>query len=268
MSIISFNKSVKDRNDFLINHSPYQIVPFRYFCPDLEFKSYPKVDFQNNILIHSSFTTKPFGNNQLNTDKSFKNLSYYNLLADKLNTKYILIHGPMNVEEYNNFNEGLKHIDNAFDNKIICIEIPAFAKALHMFKNKSNINDYDFIINYINNIINFKGNNQFQIVLDTAHLHSNGLSANIMIELLDKFKDYYDFIHLNGNIKDKYTSDIHTQLDSVNDKIDNSYLLWEFVVKLNKICICETKNGDYNYYKLIAKEYGYNIVEPNIGYDY
>lgn len=266
MSIISFNKSVKDRNDFLINHSPYQIVPFRYFCPDLEIKNYPNVDFENKILIHSSFTTKPFGNKQLNTDKSLKNLSYYNLLADKLKTKYILIHGPMNVEEYNNFNNGLKHIDNAFNNKIICIEIPAFSKDFHKFK--KDIDDFEFIDNYLNNIISFNGNNSFQIVIDTAHLHSDGLNVNQMFQLLDKYKNNYDFIHLNGNIRDKYTSDVHTQLDSINDKIENSNFLWENVVKLNKICICETKNGDYNYYKLIAEQYGYNIVEPNNGYDY
>lgn len=267
MSLISFNKSVIDRNDFLTNHSPYQIVPTRNYYDKNLMSTYPTIDFENKILIHTSFSTRPFGNKQLNNSSSYGNLNCYQVLSNNLNTKYILIHGPANEEEYNNFNNGLIHIDKAFKNKIICIEIPAFTKNFHIFK--KDIDDFEFIDNYLNIIYNFKGNNNtFQMIIDTAHLHSNGLNSSQMFQLLDKYKDNYDFIHLNGNIRDKYTSDIHTQLDSINDKIENSSYLWENVVNLNKICICETKNGDYDYYKLIANEYNYNIVDYNKYYDY
>lgn len=269
MSLISFNKSVINRNDFLTNHSPYQIVPTRNYYDKNLIDTYPIINFENKILIHTSFSTRPFGNKQINTPSSYGNLNIYDKLGDKLNTKYILIHGPANEDEFINFNNGLIHIDKCFKNKIICIEIPSFSKSLRDFK--KDINDYDFIDNYLNIINNFKtsiNNNIFQMVIDTAHLHANGLNGIQMFQLLDKYKDNYDFIHLNGNIKNKYYPDIHVQLDSSEDKIENSNYLWENVVKLNKICICETKNGDYNYYKLIADEYNYNIVNDNKYYDY
>lgn len=293
MSIITFNKSTSDRQDFLINKSPYQIVPLhdRFFYNEY-LDTLPNPEFDNKILIHSSFTTRPFSSKQIGNKKCNDNLKGYELIANKLRTKYILFHGPANIDDYHNFNDGLSNIDLNIKDKIICIEIPAFSKAfidyikqnqiINSPSNSSNnsnkqINQsnqplnpyYNFICEYLNTVTSFKPvNNQFQIVLDTAHLHSNGLNGIEIIKLCNEYLNYYDFIHMNGNIKDQFKPDIHTPIDSVNDKIKFSEYVVRNIAKLNKICICETKDGDYEYYQELSEEYGYSIVDKNKLYAY
>lgn len=293
MSIITFNKSTSDRQDFLINKYPYQIVPLydRFFYNEY-LDTLPNPEFDNKILIHSSFTTRPFSSKQIGNKKCNDNLKGYELIANKLRTKYILFHGPANIDDYHNFNDGLSNIDLNIKDKIICIEIPAFSKAfidyikqnqiINSPSNSSNnsnkqINQsdqplnpyYNFICEYLNTVTSFKPvNNQFQIVLDTAHLHSNGLNGIEIIKLCNEYLNYYDFIHMNGNIKDQFKPDIHTPIDSVNDKIKFSEYVVRNIAKLNKICICETKDGDYEYYQELSEEYGYSIVDKNKLYAY
>lgn len=290
MSIITFNKSTNDRQDFLINKSPYQIVPLhdKFFYNEY-LDTLPNPEFDNKILIHSSFTTRPFSSKQIGNKKCNDNLKGYELIANKLRTKYILFHGPANIDDYHNFNDGLSNIDLNIKDKIICIEIPAFSKAFIDYikqnqiinspsnpSNNSNkqINQplnpyYNFICEYLNTVTSFKPvNNQFQIVLDTAHLHSNGLNGIEIIKLCNEYLNYYDFIHMNGNIKDQFKPDIHTPIDSVNDKIKFSEYVVRNIAKLNKICICETKDGDYEYYQELSEEYGYSIVDKNKLYAY
>ena len=293
MSIITFNKSTSDREDFLVNKSPYQIVPLhdRFFYKEY-LDTLPNPEFDNKILIHSSFTTRPFSSKQIGNKKCNDNLKGYELIANKLRTKYILFHGPANIDDYHNFTNGLSNIDLNIKDKIICIEIPAFSKAfidyikqnqiinspsnpsndLNIQINQSNqpLNPYyNFICEYLNTVTSFKPvNNQFQIVLDTAHLHSNGLNGIEIIKLCNEYLNYYDFIHMNGNIKDQFKPDIHTPIDSVNDKIKFSEYVVRNIAKLNKICICETKDGDYEYYQELSEEYGYSIVDKNKLYAY
>lgn len=294
MSIITFNKSTSDREDFLVNKSPYQIVPLhdRFFYKEY-LDTLPNPEFDNKILIHSSFTTRPFSSKQIGNKKCNDNLKGYELIANKLRTKYILFHGPANIDDYHNFTNGLSNIDLNIKDKIICIEIPAFSKAfidyikqnqiINSPSNQSNnsnkqINQssnqplnpyYNFICEYLNTVTSFKPvNNQFQIVLDTAHLHSNGLNGIEIIKLCNEYLSYYDFIHMNGNIKDQFKPDIHTPIDSVNDKIKFSEYVVRNIAKLNKICICETKDGDYEYYQELSEEYGYSIVDKNKLYAY
>ena len=294
MSIITFNKSTSDREDFLVNKSPYQIVPLhdRFFYKEY-LDTLPNPEFDNKILIHSSFTTRPFSSKQIGNKKCNDNLKGYELIANKLRTKYILFHGPANIDDYHNFTNGLSNIDLNIKDKIICIEIPAFSKAfidyikqnqiINSSSNSSNnsnkqINQssnqplnpyYNFICEYLNTVTSFKPvNNQFQIVLDTAHLHSNGLNGIEIIKLCNEYLNYYDFIHMNGNIKDQFKPDIHTPIDSVNDKIKFSEYVVRNIAKLNKICICETKDGDYEYYQELSEEYGYSIVDKNKLYAY
>ena len=293
MSIITFNKSTSDREDFFFIIFPYQIVPLhdRFFYKEY-LDTLPNPEFDNKILIHSSFTTRPFSNKQIGNKKCNDNLKGYELIANKLRTKYILFHGPANIDDYHNFTNGLSNIDLNIKDKIICIEIPAFSKAfidyikqnqiINSSSNPSNnsnkqINQsnqplnpyYNFICEYLNTVTSFKPvNNQFQIVLDTAHLHSNGLNGIEIIKLCNEYLNYYDFIHMNGNIKDQFKPDIHTPIDSVNDKIKFSEYVVRNIAKLNKICICETKDGDYEYYQELSEEYGYSIVDKNKLYAY
>lgn len=265
-SIITFNKSCVDREDFKTNHSPYQIVPVHdSFMNDKCINSYELGMFENDILIHASFVSRPFGDKQCETDKGIYNIMQYDRFATKIRSKYILFHGPANTEEYNNFEKGLKCIDKWCNNKIICIEIPAFASSLHNYVKKSGKSCYEFVDSYLEFIAKYASckDNEIQMVIDTAHLHANGLSGKEMIMLLEKYKECYDFIHMNGNIKDQFKPDVHVQLDSENDKIEQSEYLLSHIVNLDKICVCETKDGEYEYYEDIAKEYGYEIVEKN-----
>ena len=278
MSIITFNKSTSDREDFLVNKSPYQIVPLhdRFFYNEY-LDTLPNPEFDNKILIHSSFTTRPFSSKQIGNKRCNDNLKGYELIANKLRTKYILFHGPANIDDYHNFNNGLSNIDLNIKDKIICIEIPAFSKAFIDYikqnviinspsnpSNNSNqeINQsnqllnpyYKFICEYLNTVTSFKPvNNQFQIVLDTAHLHSNGLNGIAIIKWCNEYLNYYDFIHMNGNIKDQFKPDIHTPIDSVNDKIKFSEYVVRNIAKLNNWLIAKNWNFIYYYPKSILK---------------
>lgn len=268
MSIITFNKHTTDKLDFITNKDVYQIVPTHNKVDKYFVSTYPQLDNETNILIHTAFITRPFSKKGLidNNEFHYNNMKYYMDLADKLCTKYILIHGPMNLEEYLNFEKGLNFIKDVYtDDYIICIEIPAFASSLIDYINKNYNKDYyNFICNYFDLIIKYN----YQIVIDTAHLHTNGLIAEEMVELLKKYINHYDFIHMNGNKKPQFKyPDEHTHIDSINDKINNSYLLLKEIVKLNKICICENSNGEYEYWEDIANEFGFNLVKYNKYYD-
>lgn len=286
-SILSFNKSVNPRKDFITNRQPYQIFPIQQqFYYEGILKTFPIPSFDNDILIHTSFATLPFSSKQVNSVVSFDNIRGYCKIAKRLRTPYILIHGPANLDGYNNYITGLQNIKDIVDDWciendyliVICIEIPAFASTLkdvmlkyvnineEIIKNDAIVNKvcYEFIDNYLSQIPKYN----FQVVIDTAHLHANGLDGKEMILLLNKYIEYYDFIHLNGNVRDKFKPDKHVQLDSADDKIVDSDIVLSEVAKLGKICICETKDGDYIYYDEISREYGYDLVDPNNGYSY
>ena len=280
-SILSFNKSICNREDFITNKEPYQILPGRGYISENLIKSFENlnIDFDNKILIHTTFITRPFSSksflNEDNLNSCKYNLKQYIKLCNVLRTKYILIHGPMNEDEYNNFNKGLDLINEVYKNTnlIICIEITAFSSSL--IKLIKNNNYYEFCKEYLNKVINYKSNNfNFQIVIDTAHLHTNGLNYKEMINLLEYFKDNYDFIHLNGNIKEQFKyPDNHVHINSIDDKIIHSRRLLIFVSKLNKICICENtdedeNNDNYEYWVHISKKYGFKMVEYNNNYSY
>lgn len=280
-SILSFNKSIINRKDFKINKSPYQILPGRSYLYDSLINSFENlnIDFDNKILIHTTFITRPFSSSSYETENKLKscksNLNQYIKLCNALRTKYILIHGPMNEDEYNNFDKGLDLINEVYKDSelIICIEITAFSSTL--IKLVKDNNYYNFCKEYLNKVINYKPDNfTFQVVIDTAHLHTNGLNYKEMINLLEYFKNNYDFIHLNGNIKDQFKyPDNHVHINSIDDKIEHSRRLLIYVSKLNKICICENtdedKNNDnYEYWENISKKYGFNMVEYNNNYSY
>ena len=283
-SILSFNKSITNREDFLTNKSPYQIFPSHSFINDNFINTFKQlnISFNNNILIHTAFIIRPFSSNTYKDEYTLDNIKYnilqYVKLANILKTRYILIHGPMNEDEYNNFDKGLNLIYEILKNRniIVCIEISAFSSSL--IKLIKNNDYYNFCKDYLNKIIDFTKNDlKFQITIDTAHLHTNGLNYKEMIKLLTEFKDNYDFIHLNGNIKPqlKYP-DEHIHINSIDDKINHSRRLLIFISQLKKICICENSNNknleenrdNYNYWMNIAKDYNYDLVEYNKNYSY
>ena len=72
MSIITFNKSTSDRQDFLVNKSPYQIVPLhdRFFYNEY-LDTLPNPEFDNKILIEKAVNLREFKVPVLGKDNLF-----------------------------------------------------------------------------------------------------------------------------------------------------------------------------------------------------
>ena len=203
---------------------------------------------KEDILIHTSYVTRPFSTNGLNQmSKTMRNLKLYHQMSTD-----ILVHGPSNPDEYNNFGLGLGLL-NKLQHKTH-IEIPSFSKQLIALMDEP----YKFIDEYLKFIVD----NNFPIVLDTAHLHANGLSTQEMIELFDKYKNNYKYIHLNGNEKAKYLSDIHCPITSETNKIKHVDKLLKALPK-DKIIISESPCGDWDYWVNLSKKYGWKLIEFN-----
>jgi endonuclease IV len=258
--MLSFNISTSDKK---LSKDPCQIMPIqRKYLTQSIVNSYENVN-NKNILIHTSYVTKIFTNNALNMlSKVQYNLKCYIELAKKIGSKYILIHGPSSKEEYDNFGKGLQVIKQLFNDTDInvCIEIPSFARSL-----LTTITDnYNFINNYLDFIIE-KLN--CEIVLDTAHLHANGLGGKDIAQLIQKYKDNYTFIHLNGNSKAKYCSDVHTPIESSSDKLTYVSFILESIPK-DKYLISESPCGDWNYWVELCKKYNLKLVDFNDNYNF
>ena len=259
--MLSFNLSTSDKH---LSKEPCQIMPSqRKYMTESMVNTYINVGNQN-ILIHTSYVTKIFTNNALSSlSKVQYNLKNYIKLAKKIGTKYVLIHGPNSEEEYTNFSKGLQIIKQLFDKTdvIPCIEIPSFTKSLlHRYENEP----YEFIVKYFDFIL--KSLN-CEIVIDTAHLHANGLNGKEMAQLIKKYENNYTFIHLNGNIKNKFISDVHTPIESKDDKLTYTSDIMESIPK-NKFIISESPCGNWDYWVDLTKKYNLKLVEFNENYNY
>lgn len=223
--------------------SPCQIMPVqRSYLKESQAKPIGKKD----ILIHASYVTRPFSNNSLSVmSKTFHNLELYHKMSED-----ILVHGPSNPDEYNNFGLGLDFLKKLPHKTNI--EIPSFSKKL-----LATIDDhFKFVDEYLNNIVI----NDFPIVLDTAHLHANGLSTKEMILLFDKYKDNYKYIHLNGNEKNKFLSDVHCPITSELNKMTNVDLLLKSMPH-DKIIISESPCRDWDYWVELCKKYKFKLID-------
>lgn len=206
-----------------------------------------------DILIHTTYVTKCFTNNSLtNLSKTTRNLNLYEEIdAD------ILIHGPASLEEFNNFGLGIELIKKIDINHKFCIEIPAFTKTLTKYV-LDNYEPLEFVTLYLDTIIR----NNFTIILDTAHLHSNGLKVEDMLYLMNKYKDNFKYLHLNGNERKQFTSDIHCPITSSNNKITHVDLLLKSLLK-DKIYISESPCNNWEYWVELSKKYNLKLVNFN-----
>jgi hypothetical protein len=226
-----------------------------------------------NILLHTGYDFYPFQQEIFNPSSyQVQLLKSYLETCKQLRVNQLLIHGPNQPKNLKFFTAGLtilKSYLNDFNSNLetnyklqICIEMPAFCKSMYSILDQSNI--YDFTLSYFNEVVK-KG---FDIVIDTAHLFSNGLETNQIIDILEIFKDNYKFIHLNGNAHDKFKKDKHTTLTSCPDfepnLIPKSNLILEKVSNLmnsGKICISEQKCNNITYFNKLAKEYNFKLNE-------
>lgn len=268
MSILSFNiTSSNESFQTIPNDVPYQIFPQRLGC--VNYKRFRINHHRTNILIHTGYNFNPWHNpnDSESRDKHYVILMSYVNLYKHLKAHSLLIHGPSSLTNMKYFDEGLKWLQSICNGVRVCIEIPSFTKDHYKYVLKdSNITMFQYIMNYIDIIID----NGFDIVIDTAHLHSHGLTTLQMCDLLNRYKDHYSFIHLNGNAKQSFQRDKHTTLlidpECPRDQnmMQNVDILLECCASLNKWCISEEKHNNYNYYKRIADAYGFKLVDERL----
>ena len=226
----------------------------------INYLKFNKTTSPTNILLHTGYDFKPW-TSEFAIKTNYQYLLFQNYIdtSKYLNVKQLLIHGPDSIETLPFLSYTLSLLKYYNKNNInISIEMPAFTKSIYTSINKSDM--LNFIRSYFNECVKYG----FEIVIDTAHLYSNGLEVDDMIKILNEFKNNYTFIHLNGNEHDKYTKDKHTTFTK-NNKIKDIDKLLKYVSKLNKICISEQKCNDMKYFKNIAEKYGFKLNdEKNI----
>ena len=254
----SFNISINSEH---IN-KPCQIMPRR--TQGLYDISTINVNANNNkILIHTSYITHIWSvKSQEYHSTQWLNLKNYLLLAKKLNSHYILVHGPKSSKEYLEFGNGLQWLQTNFnkyctDGLKIVIEIPAFTKELNQKIN----NKYKFVDDYLQTIVNAG----FDIVLDTAHLYANGLNCREMVALIDKYENNFEWLHLNGNSRPQFTSDEHIFiLSKFNKFVSEVDVLLQRIFRLNNcICILESLSNEEDDTSQLSIQYNFTNVLDN-----
>lgn len=276
MSILSFNLSVSDKENVSTITEPFQIMPStRNYLSDKTINSYPSCK-NEHILIHMNYITRIFRKDaiELNSPER-KSLQQYVKLAKKLGTKNILIHMPSSKDEMYNLANGFKIIYDELLKKdmIVHLEITAWCKNLMEEMNIYKGDSKEYVSNFITKIINYMNifpSGKFYLVFDTAHLYSDGCEVDDMIYIMNKFKDMIKYVHLNGNINSKFTSDSHTPIFGSKNKIKNWEKLSKFCASLNVVCIAEiTKYGtNWKNWEEFAKNNGFKLVTFNDKYSY
>jgi len=271
-STLTFNCSVQNKENLKVIKDPFQILPstVRHLSENT-IKSYPKVD-NPNLLIHMNYITRVYNDNAIeNRSIERFSLKSYKLLADILNTKDILIHLPYTEKEIVNLEYGIKIIKDELLNKNINVhfEIPAWSKGMFI-KNRINQHSaspycYMALTKHIDEVFSLLKDTNSYLVPDTAHLHSNGLDAKDMIELIKKYDDKIKYIHLNGNSVTRFKMDNHTPMFSVNNRIVNHELLSSEVAKMGKICIAEItkETSDWKSWVNYTQKYNFKLVDFN-----
>jgi endonuclease IV len=220
-----------------------------------------------NIMIHVSYVVKIYNPDTSDTQRSL--LRQYKNLAMKLGTKNILIHLPSSKKEFENLEYGIKLIKDELTDKgiIVHFEQPAWTKDLLKYIKSQELetdlnNNVFYFEQCLNHITTLKN---WRIVLDTAHMFSNGLETNTMIKLFETYDDKIEYVHLNGNEHPQYSTDSHVPIFAKNNLIKNTKILLQYLAKKNKILICEVtkKNGNWDDWVNLVEEFGFNLVEHN-----
>ena len=264
-----------------LQNQTFQIMPIQHGnLNPFRFKLFTG---KTNILLHTGYDFHPFQVEIFNPlGKQAEKLKSYLETCKRIHADQLLIHGPDQPSSLKYFEAGLtilksylKDFSNSGEVDLqICIEMPAFTKSMYCRCDElqwsglniaANNNIYDFIISYFETVIKF----EFDIVIDTAHLFSNGLTTQQIINILEMFKNNYKYIHLNGNCNQQFKKDEHTTLMPCpgykKNLIPDSDLLLKKVTELmnnnNKICISEQKCNDIEYFRKLAKDYGFKLNE-------
>lgn len=266
-SIISFNASTSDKQKLYdLGDVPFQIMPGGRSSLSTSDISKFKEMKNENILIHSSYITRPFNSEISNITKV--NLQNYSVLAHKLGTQDILIHMPSSISELQSFAIGIEAINKyIIENKCIChLETNPLTKDLIQLLKIDKSNAFKIYNTYTDTLwksIPEKIRDKFRIVVDTAHLYANGLTIDQMIEYIEKWKKNIKYIHFNGNANSIFTRDLHVPMYSERNKFTDIEKLSNYVSKNKFILIAEdsTIKGTYDEWKNYCEKYGLEIVK-------
>lgn len=276
MSILTFNLSVVDKKNITSINEPFQIMPStRNMLSDKTISAYPKCN-NDKIIIHMNYITRVFKKDALENDSSERySLRQHVKLANKLGTKNILIHMPSNENELSNLGAGFKVMYDELVAKglIVHLEIASWSKSLMNTLEIQKGDPKEYVTNFITKVVGYMNAfppNSFYIVMDTAHLFANGCEVDDTIYIMNKFKDRCKYMHLNGNVNGKFTTDSHTPMFASNNKIKDWDKLSKFCASLNIVCIAEvTKYGaKWDEWEKYARDNGFALVKYNEDYSY
>lgn len=280
---ISFNVSVAGDKSFLSTYEyPMQIMPQqRKTITSQMLSQYPNISKKRIACVHTSYVTRAFSEKILDNGFQRLNILNYLALADRIGFQYILVHGPESMKEWNilyaclNILHGLEQ-KSGTDVKVI-IEMPAFKGSFiddlkeRMAEDKSyeksdikDIKILDYLSYYFDHIIE----QGFDIVLDTAHLYSNGASVEDMIALFKRYEKNMKISHLNGNKNRQFTSDAHCPIFSDKNRIERVNVLMDYLSTTKLILITEnaSEGTEYKEWKRFADKYKLSIIpdHPNL----
>ena len=263
--MISFNASTSNKEELASLKCPFQIMPGGRSSLSSKLIEEFKPMENSNILIHSSYITRPFSSEISNITRI--NLRNYSTLAHKLGTKDILVHMPSSVMELTNFVNGLECINKeVVDNGCIChLETNPLSKDLFQYMEITKKNAYDKYDEYVEALwtsIPKKYQSHYRIVVDTAHLHANGLSTEDMLKFMTKWRKHIKYLHFNGNANAIFTRDLHVPMYMERNKLTDTDALAKYLVDEDLIGIAEdsTVKGSYDDWNKYCKKHGLKLV--------
>lgn len=263
--ILSFNVSVAGNKEFLLEYIvPCQIMPqTRKILTNSIIETYPNIsDKKRDGIIHTSYITRCFDERFLNDTSNFEK---YMILADRIGFKSVLVHGPESEREYEFYFQTLSILNDISTkyNANIVIEVPSFKKNFvnYIINESGKKEPTEYMKYYLDPIIDSK----LEIVLDTAHLYSNGCEVKDMLELFKYYEKNMTFVHLNGNKNKMFTSDTHVPIFNINNNIKNMNELFTYLSTTNLIMIAEnsTNHSDRKTWEQFASNYNFKIIEHN-----
>lgn len=193
-------------------------------------------------VIHTSYITRPFSAMSFcKPSKIFINLLRYVELGKKMGINHILIHSPSTTSEWLSFGTAIANM-SVIPDVTWLLEMPSLSKDLREYLyTDTPIKGLKHMYNEMFKALD-KYPKKFQIVLDTAHMHANGLTGDEQVDLI-KHLPTMSYIHLNGNPRAMYASDEHVPMYDKSNKIVYDTLC-KFISSLDIVCFAENTRNE------------------------
>jgi hypothetical protein len=227
--------------------------------------------------VHMNYTTKIFKPESERIDSfARQSIKSYLSFIKLIGATHLLFHLPENDREYENKEVGMKILNEEVYKFIyphtinLLLETPVFSRSLRLELLRL-INhgmavdpkEEDYLMNcfYLDTLIPYFPIGA-KLVIDTAHLWSNGLNSDEIVNIIEKYKEHIALIHLNGNDRPKYTRDRHVAFFSPMNRIKKFGLIINTIIKHTFLCICEDKDYEdlYPEYIQITRQKDLRIV--------